>query len=234
MGDVLVAVAADFGGARRLQVDDLAHPRIDGGNIQRAAGFDGNLVAGIAQALQQRDAVGLGQRLATGDADVARLVGGDALEDGVERHDLATAERVGGVAILTAQGAAGEAHEDRRQAGGTCFPLQRVENLGDSQGLMHISHGRDGETGHPPPLRERRFGAAILTKKPATGAGFLEPGFRNQGRRCRSRCASWAAELPGNWAMTCWRMVLALSVLPMRCSTSASLYRESGTLACCG
>ncbi|MNI88254.1 hypothetical protein D3C73_1455370 [compost metagenome] len=34
--------------------------------------------------------------------------------------------------------------------------------------------------------------------------------------------------------MTCCRMPLTLSVWPMRRSTSASLYRESGTLLCLG
>ncbi len=71
-------------------------------------------------------------------ADVAGLVGGNPLENGVQANDVAAAEGIGGIAIVTAQGAAGQAHEDRRQAGGTCFPLQRVENLGDAQGLLHI------------------------------------------------------------------------------------------------
>ncbi|MNY14028.1 hypothetical protein D3C86_1471890 [compost metagenome] len=84
------------------------------------------------------------QWLATGHADVARPVTGNLFDDGVQGHDFAAAEGVSGVAVLAAQGAAGQANEHGRQAGGARLALQRVENLGNSQGILHISHGRDG------------------------------------------------------------------------------------------
>lgn len=71
-------------------------------------------------------------------------------------------------------------------------------------------------------------GGADSNEKTRDRRGFVHR-ERGQRRFFRSRCASWAAEVPGYWEMTCWRMPLALSLLPRRRSTSASLYSESGT-----
>src|SRR5690606_26761698 len=144
MLDIGVKIAADLAVARGFQLADATDPLIDLGVGQRPAGFQRHFVAGVTQTLQKRLTGWLSQRLPAGDADIARLVGGDALENRFERHDFTTAERVGGIAVLTAQGAAGQAYEHSGQTTGACLPLQRVENLGYSQGMVHISHGRNG------------------------------------------------------------------------------------------
>src|SRR5690606_15498245 len=102
------------------------------GYIQRTAGFQRHLVTGVAQAPQQRQGVGLGQWLATGDADVTRLEAGDLLEDRIEAANGAATEGIGTVAVLAAQGATGEAHEYRGQPSRSRFTLQRVKDFGNA------------------------------------------------------------------------------------------------------
>ncbi|MNZ80122.1 hypothetical protein D3C78_987500 [compost metagenome] len=119
-------------GARGLQVDHAADAGVGAGNIQRAAGFQRHLVTGVTQALQQRQGVGLGQWLATGDADVARLEAGDLLKDRIEGADGTATEGIGTVTVLAAQGATGEAHEYRGQPSRSRFTLQGVKDFGDA------------------------------------------------------------------------------------------------------
>src|ERR1700741_5120455 len=88
-------------------------------------------MARVAQPLQQLDAALLRQRLATGDADVADALPGDFGEDVVDRPPLAAVEGVRGIAVLAAQRAAGQAHEDRGPARLAGLALQRKEDFGD-------------------------------------------------------------------------------------------------------
>ena len=67
--DVLPAVLRDLAGAGRLQVDDARDTRVDRGNVERARGFERDVATGVAQRAEQREAAGLRQRLAAGDAD---------------------------------------------------------------------------------------------------------------------------------------------------------------------
>ncbi len=106
-----------------FEVQHPADARVDSRNIQSATGFKRHLITGIAQLLEQRDGVWLGQGLATGHAHVARPIAGDLLEDGLETAHCAAAERVGAVAILTAQRAAGQAYENGGQPSRSCFTL---------------------------------------------------------------------------------------------------------------
>ncbi|MNM93790.1 hypothetical protein D3C81_1061740 [compost metagenome] len=130
--DVLVTVAVHFFRAWGLEVDDAADPGIDPGNIQGTTGLQRNVVTGVTQLLEQRDSVGLGQRFATGYADITRLEASDLFEDRIKGADTAAAERVLAVAVLATQRAAGEANEYRGQPSGTRFTLQRVKNFGDT------------------------------------------------------------------------------------------------------
>src|SRR5690606_16243662 len=81
--------------------------------------------------------VGLRQRLAAGDSDIAGAIAGDTFDDGGEGQALTAAEGVLGVAITAAQRTTSEAHEYRRQSQRTGLALQRVKNLGDAQRLVH-------------------------------------------------------------------------------------------------
>ncbi|MNI83594.1 hypothetical protein D3C73_1404160 [compost metagenome] len=121
-----------FLGAWGFQVNDPADTRVHSGNIQGAAGLQRNLIARVTQLREQRNGIGLGQRLAAGDADIARLEACDLLEDRIKGADSAAAEGVFAVAILAAQRAAGETDKNRGQASGTRFTLQRVKNFGNS------------------------------------------------------------------------------------------------------
>src|SRR5690606_8226546 len=122
--DIAPQVASDFGRARRLDVEHARYPRVDLADVDRTGGFQRDLVAGVAQALQQADTALLRQRLATGDADVADTVPRDLGEDAVVVPPLAAMEGVGGVAVLAAQRATGQAHEHRRPADAPRLALQ--------------------------------------------------------------------------------------------------------------
>jgi len=85
----------------------------------------------------------LRQRLATGDTDVTRTETGHLLEDVVEGANGAAGERVGAVTVLATQWATGQAHKNCGQPGSPRFTLQRVENFGDSQCVLHSRHGHN-------------------------------------------------------------------------------------------
>ena len=85
----------------------------------------------------------LGQGLAARDTDEARAKAGDLLEDIVEGADGSAGEGVGAVAVLATQRATGQAHKNSGQASSPRFTLQRVENFGNSQCVLHSRHGRN-------------------------------------------------------------------------------------------
>ena len=120
---VLVEVAMRLFGARGLEIDHSAYTRVHRGNIQGAAGFQGHLVTGVTQLLEQRDGVGLRQRLTAGHADVARPVTGNLFKDVFKGSHGAATEGVGAVTVLATQGATGQAHKYCGQAGRSRFTL---------------------------------------------------------------------------------------------------------------
>ena len=101
----------------------------------------------ITQPRQQRDAALLRQRFAAGDADMAHVVGGDFVQDAVDVAPFAAVEGVGGIAILAAQRAAGQAHEHGRPSGVAGFALQRQEDFGDFEAVRRRGDGRIGVDG---------------------------------------------------------------------------------------
>jgi len=103
------------------------------GDVQRAAGFQRYRVAGVAQGGQQRLAGLLRQRLAAGDADLARAMLRHLDQHVAERQGLAAGKGVVGVAPGTAQRTAGQPYEYRRQAGTGAFALQGMEDFADAQ-----------------------------------------------------------------------------------------------------
>src|SRR5215469_14788135 len=121
---LLVAIASFLARAGSLDVHDLHHPRIDVCQCHRAAGLERYPQARIAQRRKQRRAPLLGERLAAGDAYVAR---GVFLHPRYYRRQLPplpAVKRISGVAVLTAQWTAGEAHKHGGDAGGVRLPLK--------------------------------------------------------------------------------------------------------------
>jgi hypothetical protein len=144
--DVRPQVAIDFAGTRRLEVEHPRHPRVDLADADRSRGFQRHRMAGVAQPPQQPDAALLRQRLATGHADMAHALALYLGEDLVDRPPAATVEGVGGVAVLAAQRAAGQAHEHGRAPRVAGLALQGQEDLGDAQpvGVRGGGRVRDG------------------------------------------------------------------------------------------
>src|SRR3984893_263116 len=128
---LLIAVAPFLAGTRRLDVDDFRHTRIDTRERHGAAGFQRDPQAGIAQQGQQLRAALLRERFASGHTHERRAELAHPRHDRLRLPPLAAVEGVGGVAILAAQRAAGEAHEHRGPARGVRLALQGVEDLGD-------------------------------------------------------------------------------------------------------
>ena len=135
-GQVGVVVALFLTGAGGLEVHDDGGAGVDEGDVEGAAGFQGDLVTGVAEAGDQGAAGGLGQGLAAGDGDEAGLPGVDGGKDLGERDAAAALEGVGCVAVGAAQGTAGEADEGGGIADGAGFPLERVEDLGDEGAMV--------------------------------------------------------------------------------------------------
>jgi len=130
---VVPAVTSDFTGIRRLDIDDAGNPRVDAGDVDGTAGFERNRVAGITQRRQQRQAILLRQWLSASDTDMAYTVAGDFGEQLCQCAPLAAVEGVGGVAVATAERAAGQPHEHRRPADVRGLSLQGQEDFGDFQ-----------------------------------------------------------------------------------------------------
>ena len=66
MREVFPAVAGRFAAARAFQIHDAPHARIDWRDVQRAAGFQQDGKAGVAQRSHQRQGVFLQKRFAAG------------------------------------------------------------------------------------------------------------------------------------------------------------------------
>ena len=88
-------VALGLARARALDVDDAAHARVDRRDVDRAAGLEQHLVAGVAEVGEQRQRAGLQQRLAAGELDERAAEGGDPCEHFGARQPLPFVEGVG-------------------------------------------------------------------------------------------------------------------------------------------
>src|SRR5690606_39125725 len=129
--EIFQSIARGFPASRRLHVDDTDHSRVDVRHVHRAARFERDAIAGIAEAHEQRKATFLRERLASGHADMARAEGVYALRYGVDRHPLAAMERVRSIAVLAAERTTGEANEHRGPPHAVRLALNRQEDFGD-------------------------------------------------------------------------------------------------------
>ncbi len=84
-----------------------------------------------AQPLQQLDARLLRQRLAAGHANVLGPELANASHDGIQLPPLTAMERIGGIAVLAPQRAAGEPYERGGDPRGISLALQGIEDFGE-------------------------------------------------------------------------------------------------------
>ena len=122
-GDILQTIVVLFPGARRFQVHDHRNALIHSGNIHGATGFQAHLVTVITQRREQRQAVRLGQRFATGHRHVLRPMGGYLLANRRQGPFLPPGKGIFRITPDTALRAAGQAHKYRRAAHGAGFTL---------------------------------------------------------------------------------------------------------------
>ena len=154
--------------------------KLNGADIQGAAGFQGDAIALIAEALQQGDAGSLGQGLATGDAYVLRTEGADLLENGIHRGPIADVKRIRRVAVLTSKRTAGESDEHGRVTDRIRFALQRMEDLVDAQTFQTVRARLAGQCFSLDILSRRCFAS-----RPALASGY-----------CSATCESISRALP--------------------------------------
>src|SRR5690606_4555560 len=145
----------------RLQVDDAAHARVDGGNVERAARLERNVISGIAKRREEGVTARLRERLAAGDADVRGVEPASLAEPLADRAPVAARERVGRIAIPATQRAARQADEDARPTARERLALNRAEDLGDAEALLGgvLGYGVGRRTQPAPCSRDRRCSA---------------------------------------------------------------------------
>src|SRR6266850_6987885 len=100
---LLIAVAAFLAGTRRLDVDDFRHARIDARERHRAAGFQRDSQAGIAQHGQELRAALLREGFASGHTHERRAELARPRHDRLRLPPFPAVECIGGVAILRSE-----------------------------------------------------------------------------------------------------------------------------------
>src|SRR2546428_164478 len=124
--DVLEAVLPVHTASGTLQVHDHHGARVEGREIQAAAGFDGHFEAAIAQLTDQVVHAFLQEGLAPCDQDEARPERGDARQDRADRQVAPFLEGVRRIAPRATQIAVGEADEHARSTGVAGIPPGRT------------------------------------------------------------------------------------------------------------
>ena len=142
------------------------HARIHLRQRHGAAGLERHRKPAIAEAREQRQAVLLRQRLAAGDAHVARRESRTRARIASMLHPLAAVERIGGIAVLAAQRTAGEAHEHRGQAHRVRLALQRMEDLRDLEAASSSSLPADSVASRSFGIAGRRFRRSARAARP--------------------------------------------------------------------
>src|SRR5262249_4018201 len=104
---------------RRLDVHHPADAWVDLRHVDRPAGFERDPVAALAKLAKKVEATALRQRFSPGHADILRAIPGYLGQDVRDRPPLAAVEGVGRVAVLAAQRATREPHEN----GGNSYVL---------------------------------------------------------------------------------------------------------------
>ena len=131
--EIRPVVGGGLAGAGRFHVEDDAHPGIDGACIDCAAGLEKYGTARVDQCGHERVNLGLEQRFSAGDLDQAIALLQNPLHYLAHRQHRPFGEGVGGIAVPTAQVAAGQAHEHAGQPGVRALPLQAPVDLMDDE-----------------------------------------------------------------------------------------------------
>ena len=129
MVDVRPKIFVRFAATGRFQVHDSVDAGINLRNIVRAARFQQNGVAGVAQDRHQREDVLLQKRFAAGDLNEWTAKFFDLIGNFAQRHLLAFVKGVFGVAIIAAQIAEGEPDKDTPLTRPGALALDRLVNL---------------------------------------------------------------------------------------------------------
>src|SRR6185436_14113601 len=106
---------------------------VDLARVDRTAGLERDLEAGLAQHPEEREAAALCERLTAGDAHETRARLARLIDEPGYSAPFAAVERVGGVAVSAAQRATGQADEESRPADGIRLALERQKRLGDAE-----------------------------------------------------------------------------------------------------
>ena len=149
MADVRVEIAGALATGRGLEVHDAVHAQIDRRDVVRSGSFQQDVEPGIAEHGEERDAVGLQQRLAARHLDQRAAETADFLHNLLERHFVSFVEGVFRVAISAAQVAESEAHEDTGQTGPSALALHRLVDFVDRE-FFHRAQRSGGEASGQP------------------------------------------------------------------------------------
>jgi hypothetical protein len=105
---------------------------IDRRNINGAAGFKEDRVAGIAQAGQERETLGLDKRLPSRDLHKAASIVLYLRQDLFDRALAPSVEGIVGIAPGAAEWASSQSYKDTGLPGVARFALNAMEDLGDA------------------------------------------------------------------------------------------------------
>ena len=105
---------------------------IDRRNIDGAAGFKEDRVAGIAQSGHERETLGLGKRFPSRDLHEGAPIVLHLRQDFIDRALVSSVEGVVGIAPGTAERASGQSYKHTGLSGITGLALNTMEDLGDA------------------------------------------------------------------------------------------------------
>ena len=131
--DVAPQVPLNLTRPRCLQIHDPTHARIDFGNVECARGFQGNLMACVAECRKQGKATLLRKRLTAGHANAVHTECSNAGNNLIDLMPLAAVEGIFGIAPAATQRASSQAHEHGRPADAVGLALQGTKDLGQTK-----------------------------------------------------------------------------------------------------
>ena len=132
-GKILPVHSLDHAATRAFDVQDDVSSPVDGGNINRSARLDQDIVALRTESFDQRKCAWLMEWLAARDLGQGTVIVLDGSEDLVECHHGPPFKGIFAVAPRAAQGAARQSNKHARSAGVAGFALNAVEDLSHSQ-----------------------------------------------------------------------------------------------------
>ena len=105
---------------------------IDRRNIDGAAGFKEDCIAGIAQSGHERETLGLGKRFSSRDLHEAAPIGMHLRQDLIDRTLVPSIKGIVGIAPGAAERASGQSNKHTGLSGIARLTLNAMEDLGDA------------------------------------------------------------------------------------------------------